>query len=154
MREETRSDDRQPLSAISTTHDVNDPPVRGNFNVVYWWVELCFSSAAFQKQKNRNYYWNQSKFLQRDCPVYAIIGNKISKYFFLTSLSQILHICRRQTYTSGKFNSRDSAWYDLFCFSDTSGCQIITKEAVSRIIELSWQNTCLIWQTYFRSGQV
>ena len=43
----------------------------------------------------------------------AIIGNKISKYFFLTSLSQILYISTRQTYTSGKFNSRDSAWYDL-----------------------------------------
>ena len=67
----------------------------------------------------------------------AIIGNKISKYFFLTSLSQILYISTRQTYTSGKFNSRDSAWYDLFCFSDTSSCPIITKEAVSRIIELS-----------------
>ena len=36
MREETRSDGRQPLSAISATRDVNDSPVRGNFNVVYW----------------------------------------------------------------------------------------------------------------------
>ena len=38
----------------------------------------------------------------------AIIGNKISKYFFLTSLSQILYISTRQTYTGGKCNSRDS----------------------------------------------
>ena len=82
----------------------------------------------------------------------AIIGNTISKYFFLTSLSQILYISTRQTYTSGKFNSRDSAWYDLFSFSDTSSSQIITKETVARTIEPSWQNTCLIWQTYFRSG--
>ena len=71
----------------------------------------------------------------------AIIGNKISKYFFLTSLSQILYISTRQTYTSGKFNSRDSAWYNLFSFSDTSRSQIIAKESVARTIELSWQNT-------------
>ena len=58
----------------------------------------------------------------------AIIGNKISKYFFLTSLSQILYISTRQTYRSVKFNLRDSAWYDLFSFSDTSSSQIITKE--------------------------
>ena len=110
----------------------------------------------------------------------AIIGNKISKYFFLTCLSQIPYISTRQTYTSGKFNSRDSAWYDLFSFSDTSSSQIITK-TVARTIEPSWQYTCLIldfqkspssdfiwrgprgrlvaslgliWQTYFRSGQV
>ena len=68
----------------------------------------------------------------------AIIGNKISKCFFLTSLSQILYISTRQTYTSGKFNSRDSAWYDLFSFSDTSSSQIIiTKETVARTIEPS-----------------
>ena len=67
----------------------------------------------------------------------AIIGNKISKYFFLTSLSQILYISTRQTYTSGKFNSRDSAWYNLFSFSDTSRSQIIAKESVARTIELS-----------------
>ena len=81
----------------------------------------------------------------------AIIGNKISKYYFLTCLSQIPYISTRQTYT-GKFNSRDSAWYDLFSFSDTSSSQIITKKTVARTIEPSWQNTCLIWQTYFRSG--
>ena len=34
----------------------------------------------------------------------AIIGNKISKYFFLTSLSQIPYISIRQTYTSSKFS--------------------------------------------------
>ena len=68
----------------------------------------------------------------------AIIGNKISKCFFLTSLSQILYISTRQTYTSGKFNSRDSAWYDLFSFSDKSSSQIIiTKETVARTIEPS-----------------
>ena len=69
----------------------------------------------------------------------AIIGNKISKYFFLTSLSQILYISTRQTYTSGKVNSRDSAWswYDLFSFSDTSSSQIITKGTVARKIEPS-----------------
>ena len=73
----------------------------------------------------------------------AIIGNTISKYFFLTSLSQIIYISTRQTYTSGKFNSRDSAWYDLFSFSDTSSSQIITK-TVARTIETSWQYTSLI----------
>ena len=31
----------------------------------------------------------------------AIIENKISKYFFLTGLSQILYISTRQAYTSG-----------------------------------------------------
>ena len=67
----------------------------------------------------------------------AIIGNKISKYFFLISLSQILYISTRQTYTSGKFNSSDSAWYNLFSFSDTSRSQIIAKESVARTIELS-----------------
>ena len=72
----------------------------------------------------------------------AIIGNKISKYYFLTCLSQIPYISTRQTYT-GKFNSRDSAWYDLFSFSDTSSSQIITK-TVARTIETSWQYTCLI----------
>ena len=46
----------------------------------------------------------------------AIIGNKISKYFFLTSLSQILYISTQQTYTSGKFNSSDSAWYRSIFF--------------------------------------
>ena len=72
----------------------------------------------------------------------AIIGNKISKYYFLTCLSQIPYISTRQTYM-GKFNSRDSAWYDLFSFSDTSSSQIITK-TVARTIETSWQYTCLI----------
>ena len=66
----------------------------------------------------------------------AIIGNKISKYYFLTCLSQIPYISTRQTYT-GKFNSRDSAWCDLFSFSDTSSSQIITKETVARTIEPS-----------------
>ena len=66
----------------------------------------------------------------------AIIGNKISKYYFLTCLSQIPYISTRQTYT-GKFNSRDSAWYDLFSFSDTSRSQIIAKESVARTMELS-----------------
>ena len=64
----------------------------------------------------------------------AIIGNKISKYYFLTCLSQIPYISTRQTYM-GKFNSRDSAWY-LFSFSDTSSSQIITK-TVARTIETS-----------------
>ena len=66
-----------------------------------------------------------------------LIVNKISKYFFLTSLSQILYISTRQTYTSGKFNSRDSTWYNLFSFSDTSRSQTIAKESVARTIELS-----------------
>ena len=57
----------------------------------------------------------------------AIIGNKISKYFFLTSLSQIPYISTQQTYMGSKFNSRDPACYDLFSFSDTSSSQIITK---------------------------
>ena len=57
----------------------------------------------------------------------AIIGNKISKYFFLTSLSQIPYVSTRQTYTGSKFTSRNSACYDLFSFSDTSSSQIITK---------------------------
>ena len=57
----------------------------------------------------------------------AIIGNKISKYFFLTSLSQIPYISTQQTYTGSKFNSRDPACYDLFSFFDTSSSQIITK---------------------------
>ena len=82
----------------------------------------------------------------------AIIGNKISKYFFLTSLSQIPYMSTQQTYMGSKFNSRDPACYDLFSFSDTSSSQIITKKTVARTIEPSWQNTCLIWQTYFRSG--
>ena len=82
----------------------------------------------------------------------AIIGNKISKYFFLTSLSQILYISTRQTYSSGKFNSRDSAWFDLFSFSDTSSSQIITKETVPRTIEPSWQNTS--WSDKRTSCQV
>ena len=67
----------------------------------------------------------------------AITGNKISKYFFLTTLSQILCISTRQTDRSGKFNSRDSAWYDLFSLSDTSSSQIIAKETVARTIEPS-----------------
>ena len=35
MREETRSDAQQPLSAISATGDVNESPVCGNFNAVF-----------------------------------------------------------------------------------------------------------------------
>ena len=38
MREETRSDAQQPLSAISATGDVNESPVRGNFNAVFQWI--------------------------------------------------------------------------------------------------------------------
>ena len=67
----------------------------------------------------------------------AITGNKISKYFFLTTLSQILYISTRQTDRSGKFNSSNSAWYDLFSLSDASSSQIITIETVARTIEPS-----------------
>ena len=43
------------LSAISATSDVNDSPVRGNFNVVYWLVEFFFPQLL-SRHKNRNYY--------------------------------------------------------------------------------------------------
>ena len=65
----------------------------------------------------------------------AIIGNKISKYFFLTSLSQIPYISTQQTYTGSKFNSRDPACYNLFSFSDTSrfcDCKIFAVERASK----------------------
>ena len=147
MREETRSDGRQPLSAISATRDVNDSPVRGI------WFQCCLlvSRIMFFPQLLTRYKRieviikikaNFYKEIAQFTILVAIIGNKISKYYFLTCLSQIPYISTRQTYM-GKFNSRDSAWYDLFSFSDTSSSQIITK-TVARTIETSWQYTCLI----------
>ena len=127
------------LSAISATPDVNDSPVRGNFNVVYWLVEFFFLSyfpdtrIEIIIKIKANFYKEIAQFTI----LIAIIGNKISKYFFLTSLSQILYISTRQTYTSGKFNSSDSAWYNLFSFSDSSRSQVTEKESVARTIELS-----------------
>ena len=126
------------LSAISATPNVNDSPVRGNFNVVYWLVEFFFLSyfpdtrIEIIIKIKANFYKEIAQFTI----LVAIIGNKISKYYFLTCLSQIPYISTRQTYM-GKFNSRDSAWYDLFSFSDTSSSQIITKETVARTIEPS-----------------
>ena len=63
-----------------------------------------------------------------------LIGNKISKCFFLTSLLQILYISTRQTYRSGKFNSRDSVWYDLFSFPDTSDGRYGANTCISRLL--------------------
>ena len=63
-----------------------------------------------------------------------LIGNKISKCFFLTSLLQILYISTRQTYRSGKFNSRYSVWYDLFSFSDTSDGRYGANTCISRLL--------------------
>ena len=51
LREETRSDGRQPLSAISATCDVNEYPLCGNFNVVLWWVKLYFFLSCFPDTK-------------------------------------------------------------------------------------------------------
>ena len=172
MCKETRSDGRQPLSAISATRDMNDSPVCGNrplpssknphfknearcttflvkmgficmrmkndFHIKGWAPTLVLkqrpgelgnglfqccllvSRIMFFPQLLSRYKRieiiikikaNFHKEIAQFTILVAIIGNKISKYFFLTSLSQILYISTRQTYTSGKFNSSDSAWY-------------------------------------------
>ena len=84
-----------------------DSSVRRNFNVVYWWVELFFPQLLSRYKRieiiievKANFY----KEIVQFTILVAIIGNKISKYFFLTSLSQIPYISTRQTYTSSKFS--------------------------------------------------
>ena len=158
MREETRSDSRQPLSAISVTRDVNDSPGRGNFNVVYWWVELCFFPCCFPDSKEYKLLLQSKQIFTKRLLslrfLSLLLEIKSVNIFSLLAFRKYDYISTRQTYTSGKCNSRDLAWYGLFSFSDTSSSQIIIKETVSRTIEPSWQNTCLNWQTYFRSGQV
>ena len=96
-----------------------------------------FASVAFQIQKNRNFIKIKAIFYKEIAQftiLVAIIGNKISKCFFLTSLLQILYISTRQTYRSGKFNSRDSVWYDLFSFSDTSDGRYGANTCISRLL--------------------
>ena len=83
-----------------------------------------FASVAFQIQKNRNFIKIKAIFYKEIAQftiLVAIIGNKISKCFFLTSLLQILYISTRQTYRSGKFNSRDSVICFLFPTHRTDG---------------------------------
>ena len=73
------------LSAISATPDVNDSPVRGNFNVVYWLVDFFFLSyfpdtrIEIIIKIKANFYKEIAQFTI----LVAIIGNKISKYFSL-----------------------------------------------------------------------
>ena len=74
------------LSAISATPDVNDSPVRGNFNVVYWLVEFFFPQLLSRHKRieiiikiKANFYKEIAQFTI----LVAIIGNKISKYFSL-----------------------------------------------------------------------
>ena len=126
------------MSAISAMRDVNHSPVRGIILMLFTGESnYVFASVAFQIQKNRNFIKIKAIFYKEIAQftiLVAFIGNKMSKCFFLTSLLQILYISTRQTYRSGKFNSRDSVWYDLFSFSDTSDGRYGANTCISRLL--------------------
>ena len=72
MREETRSDGRQPLSAISAARDVNDSPVLGNaFQCSLLVSRIMFFPLLLYRYKRIEIIIKiKVNFYKRDCSVY------------------------------------------------------------------------------------
>ena len=88
IREETRSDGRQPLTPISATRDVNQSPVRGNFNVTVLVSRIIFfvyfpqllsryKSMEIIIKIKANFYKKIAQFTI----LVAIIGNEMIEFF-------------------------------------------------------------------------
>ena len=72
MREETRSDGRQPLSVISATRDVNDSPVLGNAFQCCLLVSRIrlFPLLLYRYKRIEIIIKIKANFYKRDCSVY------------------------------------------------------------------------------------